>query len=77
MIPETGMEASTVHILLNGERRPVAAGMPLLGLVRELGLPVQGVLVEYNGTALLRDEWPGVGLGEGDRVEILRVVAGG
>jgi thiamine biosynthesis protein ThiS len=46
-------------------------------LVAELGLPLAAALVECNGTALLRSEWSTTDLHEGDRVEIIRMVAGG
>jgi thiamine biosynthesis protein ThiS len=34
-------------------------------------------LVEHNGTALLRSEWAESKLRNGDRLEIIRMVAGG
>ena len=72
------MESSChIFIVLNGERRAVPAGTDLVVLLESLDLPVQGVLVEHNGQALLRDEFPVVRLAENDRIEILRVVAGG
>jgi len=40
-------------------------------------LPPQSILVEHNGLALHRHEWPGRSLAEGDRIEFIRVVAGG
>ena len=61
---------------VNGEAREVQAAV-LPELVSELGLPLAAVLVEHNGTALRRDEWTECVLGEGDRIEIVRVVAGG
>ena len=70
-------DAPSTSILVNGEPRASVSGTGLLPLLTELGLPPQGVLVELNGQALLRDEWPGVRLQTGDRLEILRVVAGG
>lgn len=70
-------EGETISVVLNGDPRPVAAGTGLSALIESLGLPVSGVLIEHNGTALLRDEWPEVRLADGDRLEILRVVAGG
>ena len=66
-----------ITIILNGDPRSVPAGSGLTALIESLGLPAQGVLVEHNGTALLRDERPDVRLVDGDRLEILRVVAGG
>lgn len=67
----------SVWIQINGERRQVHAGMPLPELLETLDLPAQGVLVEHNGTALFRTDWPQVALANGDQLEIIRVVAGG
>ena len=66
-----------VEVQLNGEARSVPEGQPLPELLSALGLPPETVLVEHNGRALLRGEWPDVRLTAGDRLEILRVVAGG
>lgn len=63
-------------LVINGEAREVDA-RGIGELVVELGLPPTAALVEHNGTALRRDEWPGRRLGEGDRIEIIRIVAGG
>jgi thiamine biosynthesis protein ThiS len=64
----------TLHV--NGEPRVVAAST-IAELVAALALPAAAVLVEHNGTALRRDEWPERRLAEGDRLEIIRIVAGG
>jgi sulfur carrier protein len=61
---------------INGQTRATEA-REIVTLVAELGLPAQAVLVEHNGEALRRDEWNGRTLGEGDRLEIIRIVAGG
>ena len=61
---------------INGEAR-VCEAREIAALVAELGLPAQAVLVEHNGVALRRDEWPDRKLNEGDRLEIIRIVAGG
>ncbi len=63
-------------ITVNGEEKSVAAGM-VNELVGELGLAPETVLVEHNGLALHRSEWPEMHVRAGDRVEILRVAAGG
>ena len=63
-------------LLINGEAREVTA-RGIAELVAELGLPPAAALVEHNGTALRRDEWVQRSLGEGDRIEIIRIVAGG
>ena len=66
-----------VWIQINGERREVRAGTPLPALLEALDLPAKSVLVEHNGTALFRTDWPQVALADGDQLEIIRVVAGG
>ena len=64
----------TLH--LNGKERGVGA-TNVEALVAELGLPLAAALVEHNGTALLRSEWLKTQLQDGDRLEIIRMVAGG
>ena len=65
-----------MKIVLNGEPRAVAAA-DIAALVAELALPAPVTLVEHNGLALRRAEWPHRPLAGGDRVEIVRIVAGG
>ena len=67
----------SIQLLINGEPHTALAGQRLPDLLTSLGLPPQTALVEHNGRALLRDEWEQVSLAENDRLEILRVVAGG
>lgn len=61
---------------VNGETREVSA-RDIPELVIALGLLPATALVEHNGTALHRDEWAARTLRDGDRVEIIRIVAGG
>lgn len=63
-------------VAINGQPRAVAASTAE-ELVDELGLPAPTVLVELNGKALHRSEWPTETISEGDVIEILRVSAGG
>lgn len=46
-------------------------------VVEILALPAALVLIEHNGEALHRSEWGVREVREGDRLEILRVAAGG
>ncbi len=46
-------------------------------LISRFGLQVGSVVVEHNGRALVRAEVTEVVLVEGDRVELVRAVAGG
>ncbi len=64
-------------VVVNGRESALPEGMTLPALVEQLGLRVGSVVVEHNGTALLRSEVAGVVLSDGDRVELVRAVAGG
>ena len=65
-----------MEIFVNGEKRETAA-TTLPDFVIELGLPPETLLIEHNGTALHRSEWQDSVLNPDDRLEILRVSAGG
>jgi len=65
-----------MKLVLNGQDREVRATQ-VEELVAEIGLPLAAALVEHNGTALLRSEWTMTKLKDGDRLEIIRMVAGG
>jgi len=69
-------DSHTVNIWLNGEQKEVEAPT-VTALVESLQLPAPALLVEHNGLALHREEWPKRSLNPGDRVEIIRIVAGG
>jgi thiamine biosynthesis protein ThiS len=62
-------------IFLNGKDAQTTADT-VAALVAELGFPNRTVLVEHNGTALRPEEWLRP-IAEGDRLELLRIVAGG
>jgi sulfur carrier protein len=66
-----------VRLTVNGRPREVADDTTLLALLEQLGLRPGSVVVEHNGTALLRSELEGAHLGDGDRLELVRAVAGG
>jgi len=65
-----------IKVAVNGEDRILSAGT-IAGLVGELQLPAPLLLVEHNGTALRKTDWESTDLLDGDRVEILRISAGG
>jgi thiamine biosynthesis protein ThiS len=64
-------------ISLNGERVESRGAETIADLVERYQLPPQAILIEHNGLALHRHEWPRQPLAEGDRIEFVRVVAGG
>ena len=64
-------------IFVNGERVECGAARTVDELIEQHRLGAETTLVELNGTALHRREWPAQVLQENDRIEILRVAAGG
>jgi sulfur carrier protein len=66
-----------VTISLNGERVDAREAKTIAQLIDRYQLPPQSILVEHNGLAVHRHEWAERSLAEGDRVEFIRVAAGG
>jgi thiamine biosynthesis protein ThiS len=66
-----------MKISLNGERVDAREAKTIADLIERYGLPPQSVLVEHNGLAVHRHEWAERSLAERDRIEFVRVVAGG
>lgn len=63
-------------LTINGESKKTAA-TSVEALLSELSLPAPLMLVEHNGKALHRSEWTSVFLADGDRIELMKVAAGG
>jgi sulfur carrier protein len=66
-----------MRVTVNGAARDLADGTSLPALLADLGLGTGWVVVERNGTALLRAEADATVLADGDVLEIVRAVAGG
>ncbi len=66
-----------MKLLVNGEIREIEHATNIAELVAALNLPGPAILVEHNGTALRREEWAGRALHDNDRLEFIRIVAGG
>lgn len=66
-----------MNFLLNGARVARDDAQNIAELIERLALAPETTLVEQNGVALRRRAWPNEKLREGDRIEILRVAAGG
>ncbi len=64
-------------VLLNGEMTDTRGAANVAELAEKFDLPANAMLVEHNGTALFHREWGARPLVEGDRIEFVRVVAGG
>jgi sulfur carrier protein len=66
-----------MKISLNGETVDAREAKTIAELIDQYQLQPQSILVEHNGLAVHRHEWTEQRLAEGDRVEFIRVVAGG
>lgn len=64
-------------VSINGEPRTISRAADVAEMIAELELPAPTLLVEHNGLALRREEWPGRAVADGDRFEFLRIAAGG
>ena len=72
-----GMPSANVSIVLNGDRRRVAAGLSVDGLLRSLKLEPGMVVVERNREILARDAIGATAVEDGDRIELVHFVGGG
>jgi thiamine biosynthesis protein ThiS len=66
-----------VKVIVNGQAHSVANPQTIDGLVQELKLIPETLLIEHNGRALHRREWQRLAVQDGDKIEFIRVVAGG
>lgn len=66
-----------MDVLVNGSRRPIADGSCVADLVDDLGYGRRQVVVELNGEPLDREALASTALRDGDKVEVVRAVAGG
>ena len=66
-----------MRVVANGDDVDLTEGSGLLDLFEVLGVGAKWVVAEVNGEAIPRAEMRGVRLRDGDRVELVRAVAGG
>lgn len=66
-----------MKIFVNGAAADYEKELTVAELVQRHRLAPESTLVEHNGVALHRREWETQRLRENDRVEVLRVAAGG
>ena len=64
-------------VTANGDRVELAEGAGLIELFDHLGVGAKWVVAEVNGEAVPRSEMNALRLNDGDRVELVRAVAGG
>jgi sulfur carrier protein len=66
-----------MRVTANGKPFEVDAGTSVAGFIRARSLDPRFVIVEWNGEPLPRDRYEAARLAEGDRLELVRAVAGG
>jgi thiamine biosynthesis protein ThiS len=66
-----------MRLRLNGEEHELQNVATLRALLASLQLTEKLILVELNGHAVPRADFPTTKLEEGDAIEIVRMVAGG
>ena len=64
-------------VWLNGEQADTRGAATVAELAERYGLQPSMILIEHNGTALHQREWEERPVADGDRIEFIRVVAGG
>ena len=67
----------SLSVRVNGRDEQITAGATIASLLEGHGLQTNWVVVERNGDPVLRTRFGEIKLTEGDRVEIVRAVAGG
>ena len=71
------MKAEAVTFTANGEQKTVRVPCSVAEFLTVSGWRVTQVVVEYNGKVIPRGELHRVGIGDGDRIEVIVPVAGG
>jgi sulfur carrier protein len=66
-----------VRVIANGDAVEVGDGAQLTDLFEVLGVQAKWVVAEINGEAVDRADMAWVALADGDRIELVRAVAGG
>jgi sulfur carrier protein len=66
-----------VEVLANGDPVILDEGATITDLLSELGLGAKWVVAELNGEPVDRAQMPMTSLRQGDKVELVRAVAGG
>lgn len=66
-----------MNVTANGDPVELADGSTVEDLLTALGLGGKWVIVERNGEPVARADLAVTGLVEGDRIELVRAVAGG
>ncbi len=68
---------SAVRVRVNGEERALPPSTSVADLLKELGVSLSRVAVEFNREILPKPSYPETLLRDGDSVEVVQFVGGG
>ncbi|MHB8146206.1 MAG: sulfur carrier protein ThiS [Vulcanimicrobiaceae bacterium] len=66
-----------MKVVVNGDPRELPDGLTLASLLALLGTPSAGIAVAHNERVVRRSEYEEQAVADGDRIEIIKAVAGG
>jgi sulfur carrier protein len=66
-----------ITVIANGEEKELPDGAVVSELLDVMGLGAKWVVAELNGEPVNRDQMGSTTLSDGDKVELVRAVAGG
>ncbi|MBV8490959.1 MAG: sulfur carrier protein ThiS [Candidatus Eremiobacteraeota bacterium] len=66
-----------MKLTINGEPRELPEGLTVAALLETIGAPPRGIAVARNERVVKRVEYDSHRVCEGDRIEIIKAVAGG
>jgi sulfur carrier protein len=66
-----------MEVIVNGERKRLAAGATVAEAVRLITAETSGVAAAVNDEVVSRTAWDSTRVADGDRVEVLTAVQGG
>ena len=69
--------ADRISVVANGRTYAIEDRTPLTAFLESRGQAIERVVVERNGEALAPSEARSVRLSDGDRLEVVQIVAGG
>ena len=66
-----------MRLMVNGKEIHLDCEMSIVEFLHSRGIAEAMAVVEHNLTMTRREEWPNITLKEGDRVEVVQIMAGG
>jgi len=66
-----------MRITINGSERDVDEASTVATLLEQVNAPARGIAVARNDRVVPRSQFANERIGEGDRIEIIKAVAGG